>query len=336
MVNFKQIIEKFNTDKVFKKKVLTAGAMAIGSILFIIFMANKETPNDVEKQKEVANKEAPVDDYFIADTSKIVDDKNQIYQYGEKPTTNGSEINLGKVEGQEGSDNAEIDAYMKKREYSLQKMNNSYTPQRRPYNPTPNIQPQRREVTFQESQPYNTVQETPKPVVAQEQPKPKTLEDIIRSKNQGGKSATSSNTIRVAIHSNQKISSTNTTVKLRLLEPIVINGQTIGTDQFIYAKASMGNNAINLYVDNINYNNTILPVGMWAYDNKTGNKGIEVENDDIISTSAQKVVENKSNGLISKYGGEIGGAIRDIFSGRNKQQTIQLVNETYLILKKDK
>lgn len=180
------------------------------------------------------------------------------------------------------------------------------------------------------------VQETPKPVVTQEPPKPRTLEDIIRAKNQSGKSASSSNNIRVAIHSNQKISSSNTTVKLRLLEPITINGQTIGTDQFIYAKASMGNNAVNLYVENINYNNTIIPVGLWAYDNRTGNKGITVENNDIIASSTQKVAENKSSGVISKYGGEVGGVIKDIFAGRNKQQTIQLVNETYLILMKEK
>lgn len=331
-VNFNEIINKFKTDKVFKTKVLKSTGLAIGAIVFLIFISQK----DINKNNDTTVLEQssmPVDDYFLADTTNIIDDKNAIYKFDEEEKKDGSEIELQKVESEKNNENADIDAYIKKRETQMSKINNYQkpAPERREYNPNPPTRTIESRNTYVQENP-NTVNNVGKTTQTIQQPKERTLEDIIREKNQKKNSGTIS-AIKAVIHNDQTITANSTTVRLRLIEPINVDGYRIETNQFIYAKASMGNNNINLFIENFSSNGMIIPANLWAYEVKTGMKGITVNSDNLVG-SAEKMAENKGSQVVTKYGGEIGNAIKDVLSGRNKQQKINLTAETQLILKK--
>jgi hypothetical protein len=338
MEQVKTIINKFKTDPAFKQKIIKSSAIALCAIAFVVFMSTKDDVKEDDKKVVKQNSEV-IDDYMLADTAAIIDDKNAIYQISEGPVRNGSEVVI-KTDDIPIENDDKVNEYMNNRKKNMDKMNSSsqasHQSYRRKYNPNPPVTSTRSRTTYQEEyktdiQPTTIVKEENKNQVV-EAPRERTLEDIIREKN-GKKTTASSDNIRVAIQGDQTISASNSTVRLRLLEPVTINGNLIKTDQFIYAKASFGNNVINLNVNNINYNNTILNVNLIAYDYKTGNKGLSISQENLMG-DIERAAENEGRQQTSQLG-KLGNIARDIFSGRNKTVKINLVNETYLFLRKD-
>ncbi len=73
------------------------------------------------------------------------------------------------------------------------------------------------------------------------------------------------NAIQAAVHENQTIV-TGSTVKLRLLNDIVVNGTTIPRDNFVFGKASLEGERLTIKIAGIRYKNSLYPVELSVYD----------------------------------------------------------------------
>ncbi len=73
------------------------------------------------------------------------------------------------------------------------------------------------------------------------------------------------NAIPAAIHDTQELVA-GSTVKLRLISDIYVNGQLIPKDQFIYGTAAMNDERLTVSINSIRSGNSLFPVAMSAYD----------------------------------------------------------------------
>lgn len=85
------------------------------------------------------------------------------------------------------------------------------------------------------------------------------LDDEITAENQFG------NSIEAVIHDTQELVS-GSTVKMRLLNEVEINGKRIQKDQFIYGVCAINGERLNIEIGSIRTGNFLLPVSMSAYD----------------------------------------------------------------------
>jgi conjugative transposon TraM protein len=77
------------------------------------------------------------------------------------------------------------------------------------------------------------------------------------------------------VHGAQKNLTTNSIVKLRLLDPLTINGVVVPKNSFVYGRVSFSDSRMQITVDNINYRDNVLPFRGQIYD-KDGFRGIYV------------------------------------------------------------
>ncbi|HEX8041849.1 MAG TPA: conjugative transposon protein TraM, partial [Chryseosolibacter sp.] len=85
------------------------------------------------------------------------------------------------------------------------------------------------------------------------------LEDETFRENQAG------NSIEAIIHDTQELVS-GSTVKMRLLNDIQINGRLIPKDQFIYGVCSISGERLTVEISSIRRGNALLPVSLEVYD----------------------------------------------------------------------
>ena len=86
---------------------------------------------------------------------------------------------------------------------------------------------------------------------------------------------------------------TGSTVKLRLLNDIVINGEFVPKDVFVYGTASLSDERLRVDIMTIRYNNSILPVKLSVYD-LDGMEGIYIPGSisrDVAKQTAQNAVQ---------------------------------------------
>jgi conjugative transposon TraM protein len=73
------------------------------------------------------------------------------------------------------------------------------------------------------------------------------------------------NAIATVIHETQTIT-TGSTVKLRLLTDIYVNGNLISKGGFVFGTASMENGRLHINIGGVRHGNNLLPVSLTAYD----------------------------------------------------------------------
>jgi conjugative transposon TraM protein len=73
------------------------------------------------------------------------------------------------------------------------------------------------------------------------------------------------NAIQAVIHETQTIV-TGSTIKLRLLNDVFINGVHIPKDNFLYGVASLSGERLGIKINSIRYNNSLFPVELSVYD----------------------------------------------------------------------
>lgn len=81
--------------------------------------------------------------------------------------------------------------------------------------------------------------------------------------------------IKAVVHGTHKDLTNNSVVKLRLLDAVSINGVKIPRNSFVYGKVSFANSRVQISVDNINYQNKVLPFKGQIFD-QDGSQGIHV------------------------------------------------------------
>ena len=82
----------------------------------------------------------------------------------------------------------------------------------------------------------------------------------------GNRGNVTGNTISAMIHDDQTLVS-GSTVKLRLVSEINLEGTIIPKNTFVYGVASVKNERLEIIIENIRYGKDILPVSMMVYDN---------------------------------------------------------------------
>jgi conjugative transposon TraM protein len=85
------------------------------------------------------------------------------------------------------------------------------------------------------------------------------LEDNLGSQQQ------EENIIQAVIHDEQELV-TGATVKLRLIDQVVIDGQTLERDSFIYGTCSINGERLAIDISSVYSRNTLLKVSLKAYD----------------------------------------------------------------------
>lgn len=82
--------------------------------------------------------------------------------------------------------------------------------------------------------------------------------------------------IRAVTHGTHKDLTANSPVKLRLLDPLQIGDVTIPRNSFIYGKVSFAESRLMINIDNVNYQNSVLPFRGEIFDAEDGSRGIYV------------------------------------------------------------
>lgn len=153
------------------------------------------------------------------------------------------------------------------------------------------------------------------------------------------KSSTKSG-IRVVTHGEQKDITTSSQVRLRLLDPMTIDGTTIPKNTEIIGKASFSENRVQIKIENINYKNNIYPFQGTIYD-KDGFEGIYIADNivnDVSKESASNTINSASyqsglTGLISKGTNAIVTATKNAVTGAVRETKVTLPANYRLILK---
>jgi conjugative transposon TraM protein len=73
------------------------------------------------------------------------------------------------------------------------------------------------------------------------------------------------NIIQAVIHDEQELV-TGATIKLRLIDQVVIDGHTLDRDSFIYGTCSINGERLTIEISSIHFRNTLLKVSLKAYD----------------------------------------------------------------------
>jgi conjugative transposon TraM protein len=73
------------------------------------------------------------------------------------------------------------------------------------------------------------------------------------------------NAVQAVIHQGQTLVA-GSTVKMRLLTDIFLNGQRIPKDNFVYGVANIQGERLNIVVSSIRYQNSLYPVSLMVYD----------------------------------------------------------------------
>ena len=82
------------------------------------------------------------------------------------------------------------------------------------------------------------------------------------------------NAIEAVVHDTQEIIA-GSTVKLRLLNDVYVNGKLISKDQFIYGTAAINGERLTIAINSIRDDNSLFPVALSAYD-LDGIEGIHI------------------------------------------------------------
>ena len=101
------------------------------------------------------------------------------------------------------------------------------------------------------------------------------------------------NAIQAVVHENQVIVN-GSTVKLRLVNDIVINGVQVPKNSFLFGMASLNGERLGITIQNIVYNNSLYPVELSVYD-LDGLDGIYIPGAitrDVAKQSADRSMQN--------------------------------------------
>lgn len=146
-----------------------------------------------------------------------------------------------------------------------------------------------------------------------------------------------SENIRAVVHGEHKNMTVGSMIKLRLLDNIKIGDIQIPRNTFIYGRLSFGNGRAQIEIDNINYENEIIPFNGVIYD-QDGFKGIYIP-DNVISDTKKEAASDVIYGVdvkipTSTFLGSginaISGAIQKAVSGSVRDKKIS-VSTNYLV-----
>lgn len=133
------------------------------------------------------------------------------------------------------------------------------------------------------------------------------------------------------------------TVKMRLLEDVYVAGNKIPKNHFVYGKATLNGERLQIAISSIGYDNNILPVALTVYDKKDGLAGISVKGAitrDVAKNSAAQSMQGLGmiNTLDPSFGAQMATAglnMAQNLVGRTAKLVRVTVEAGYPVLLKD-
>jgi conjugative transposon TraM protein len=145
-------------------------------------------------------------------------------------------------------------------------------------------------------------QETPKTEVKKETKKKGSFNSLDRKS-----SSVAGNSIRAVVHGTHKDLTESSKVKFRLLDPMEIDGVTIPRHSFVYGTVSFSGARAIINIDNINYENSVLPFKGEIYDGEDGSRGISAP-DNAVNDAAKEAGDgaiNETPAIPSSHGSAV-------------------------------
>jgi hypothetical protein len=159
-----------------------------------------------------------------------------------------------------------------------------------------------------------------------------------------GSSSSKGSAIRAVVHGEHVNLRSGATVKMRLLDNIRIGEYRVPQNTFIYGKLSFSKGRAQIFVENINYNNNIIPFQGVIYD-KDGFEGIYVP-DNIVDETARKaggaavnsvdVNISSPSSIVNSGVNAVTGAIKSAVSGSVKEEKISISTNYLLTIKQQR
>ena len=159
-----------------------------------------------------------------------------------------------------------------------------------------------------------------------------------------GVSATSTapkGSVRAVIHGEQKDITESSQIKLRILDPIEVDGFMIPRNTIIFGMASFSENRVNIDIENIAFRNNIYPFRGRIYD-QDGFLGIYIPdnlvNDAKTEASSETVSSADVNfsgltGIVSSGANAIVNAAKNVVTGSIRRTKVTLPANYKLIIK---
>lgn len=137
--------------------------------------------------------------------------------------------------------------------------------------------------------------------------------------------------IKAVIHERQKVTS-NTNVKFRLMQEIILNGISIPEGTFVFGKADLSNERVLVRFENFSYKGKLLPFKYSVYDND-GWEGIYVPGLNINEIS-QDVINQMANQGSSKVNIPVIGSVAVNSINKSNNEASAILSENYPVILK--
>lgn len=140
------------------------------------------------------------------------------------------------------------------------------------------------------------------------------------------------NKISAVIHGEQRNVRTSSQVKLRLMDPVVINGVVIPKNTFVVGTVSFGENRVEITTEKIRYNGELFPFNGTIYD-VDGMKGLYA-GDNLLNDMARKSGEGAMSesdynrktpvGIVSRVGRTVADETKKVVEKRQRLEKVDL------------
>lgn len=178
---------------------------------------------------------------------------------------------------------------------------------------------------------------------ANEEDKPVKNKNGFRTLGVSNASLDSKGSVRAVIHGEQKNVTESSQIKLRILDPIVVDDFTIPRNTIIFGMASFSENRVNIDIENIAFQNNIYPfrgriydqdgfLGIYIPDNLVNEAKTEASSETV---SATDVSFNGLTGIVNSGANAIVNAAKNVVNGSIRRTKVTLPANYKLIIKTD-
>lgn len=329
MIDFKKISHQYKTNPIFRQKLIKGSIGLVLIIGFIVFMNYKDNKKQEGEHESVSKQStnAVMDDYILADTSQIVEDKNIIYEdVNNEQIKNGSEVVINTNSVATVKDD-KLNDYLEHRRKTMQSMSNTNSPKH--YSSYSSMSSSFPATKFnqREQENENETAEAKRIRIFQEKSK-EDFNNYFRKNNSSDKKSLPSDNLVYAIIFGDQTILNGDRVTMRLSKDALINGKNYPRDTYLYGNANFSRNRVNINIYNIGQNS----ISVTVTDERDGMEGIYVQGNNLTGEVTKEASEDVVND-INVNGIKLGKTLKSIFINKNKENKVFLMNNYPLVIK---
>ena len=160
--------------------------------------------------------------------------------------------------------------------------------------------------------------------------------------DQNGFATIAQNAIRAVVHEDQVVVN-GSTVKMRLIDPVLVNGVKVPKDNFIFGTAQLTGERLTVKITSLRFGNYLYPIDLSVID-LDGLDGIYIPGSitrDVLKQSADRPLQSVNLGTLDgSWGGQAAGAgvemIKGLFSKKAKLVKVKIKAGYQILLRDEK